>query len=156
MIEIERKFLVRPDVRLPKSSSNYYQVQGYLPTKKGITVRVRINTSKRERKAFLTIKGPKKGIARLEIERQIELLEAEALLLLCGRTVHKVRHEIPYDGHIWEVDVFQTANKGLVVAEVELSTTTERVNIPPWVGREVSGVKKYSCSNLAKRPYREW
>jgi adenylate cyclase len=34
--------------------------------------------------------------------------------------IAKTRHEVPYEGAVWHADVFEGANTGLVVAEVEL------------------------------------
>lgn len=150
--EIERKFLVRDDVLLPAGKEEL-MVQGYLPTKDGVTVRVRVTN----KKAYLTIKGPTKGITRDEYEYTIPMPEAEELLKrYCWKSLVKVRRRISIGKHVWEVDTFKGDNAGLVTAEVELSSGKEKVKIPSWIGKEVTGHSKYSSAHLAENPYRTW
>ena len=47
-------------------------------------------------------------------------------------------------------------NEGLVVAEVELASEEERVELPAWIGREVTGEKRFYNSHLREHPYKEW
>ena len=62
---------------------------------------------------------------------------------------------MPAAGHVWELDVFAGDNEGLV-AEVELSSADETVDLPAWAGAEVSDDDRYYNVNLAARPYRTW
>jgi len=39
--------------------------------------------------------------------------------------IDKIRYEIELGKHIIEVDVFEGANKGLILAEIELQSETE-------------------------------
>jgi adenylate cyclase len=55
---------------------------------------------------------------------------------------------------MWEVDVFEGENAGLVIAEIELEHEQQAFARPPWVGREVTHEERYSNSRLAQRPYR--
>jgi adenylate cyclase len=48
------------------------------------------------------------------------------------------------------------ANQGLVVAEVELTSPDQAVDLPDWVGREVSHDPRYHNSNLARHPFTQW
>ena len=68
----------------------------------------------------------------------------------------KTRYLIRNDKHIWEIDVFYGDNEGLILAEVELSSENEELNIPFWVKEEVSSDDKYFNSNLLKYPYKDW
>lgn len=154
--EVERKFLVDGDF-LPDVVSSTMFVQGYICADPGHTVRVRIAGDR----AFLTIKGPGEcgGVSRYEWEKEISVGEAEELLALCGPVViRKVRHLVPSsDGvHTWEVDVFEGDNEGLVVAEIELGCVDEAFPRPSWLGKEVSGDRRYYNSELLKRPFRTW
>lgn len=152
--EIERKFLVKGDFSQQVISSQRI-VQGYICSQPGRTVRVRI----RGEKGFLTIKGAsdEKGLSRYEFEQEIPLSDAEELLKLCEPgTIDKVRHLIPIEQHIWEVDVFHGANEGLVLAEIELSSEDEPFKLPEWLGVEVSGDRRYYNSMLTKNPYSHW
>jgi CYTH domain-containing protein len=151
--EIERKFLLRND-SWRVGSSGMRLCQGYLSTRKERTVRVRIAGDR----AFLTIKGLTKGITRSEFEYEIPLTDAEIILdELCERPfIEKIRHRIEHAGFIWEVDEFMGANAGLIVAEVELEETNQPIDLPCWVGEEVSHDQRYSNANLVKHPYSRW
>ena len=61
-----------------------------------------------------------------------------------------------YGDHLWEVDVFDGANAGLVIAEIELAREDEVFAVPEWLGAEVSGDPRYFNSRLAEHPYRSW
>ncbi|MFN0128837.1 MAG: CYTH domain-containing protein [Verrucomicrobiales bacterium] len=150
--EIERKFLVISDAWRGHAAGVFYR-QGYLSAGLGPTVRVRIAGSI----AFLTIKGPTIGISRLEFEYPVPLADAEQLLALCvGPLIEKNRFEILHAGRIWQVDEFLGDNAGLIVAEVELASATDEIDLPDWVGKEVSHDARYSNANLASNPFSQW
>lgn len=152
-VEIERKFLVVGDSWRALGVGVPYR-QGYLLSGGGITVRVRIAGDT----GYLTIKGTSSGISRAEFEYAIPLSDATEMLdTLCERPlIEKVRHRIPWQGLLWEVDEFAGANQGLIMAEVELSDPNQIVQLPDWIGEEVSNDPRYFNSYLAKHPYREW
>lgn len=150
--EIERKFLVTGDGWREDAEGTLYR-QGYLAKDKERTVRVRVAGTK----AYLTIKGCTKGTSRAEYEYEIPLQDAEELLDLCeGPLVEKTRHKIQHAGHTWEVDVFHGDNEGLIMAEVELKSEDEHVEMPNWAGKEVSDDPRYYNSTLSKKPYKTW
>ena len=152
-IEIERKFLIDPR-RCPLPDSGQTIRQGYIPTVTNTTVRIRVAGDA----AFLTIKGENRGPVRAEFEYPIPRDEAEQMLdSLCGgRLIEKTRYLIDHAGHRWEVDVFDGDNRGLCVAEVELESEHERVELPEWVTEEVTGDPDYHNASLVKHPYRDW
>lgn len=152
-LEIERKYLI--DFEKIGTLENGIRIkQGYLSTNKDAVVRVRVKNDK----AYLTIKGSSSGISRLEYEYEIPLNEANEMLeKLCQKPViDKTRYIINHENHIWEVDVFYADNEGLVVAEVELSSEDEHINLPSWVKEEVSHDDRYFNSNLMKHPFKDW
>ena len=150
-LEIERKFLVTGTAW--RSPDAQRLVQGYLSRDKARTVRVRIAGPL----AFLTIKGATSGASRAEFEYPIPLADAEALLGLCeGPLIDKIRHRVAFGGLLWEVDEFLGENAGLVVAEVELEREDQAVDLPPWVGEEVTHDPRYFNSNLASFPFSQW
>lgn len=57
---------------------------------------------------------------------------------------------------VWEVDEFAGDNQGLILAEVELSEEHQIVDLPDWIGEEVSGDPRYFNSYLAKNPFSRW
>ena len=155
MTEIERKFLVTSSAFLQQFKAQNRIVQGYLNSNPERTVRVRIKGNK----GFLTIKGKgnESGTTRFEWEKEIALVEAEALLQLCeSGIIDKIRYEIPLGKHTFEVDVFSGENQGLIIAEVELSSENEVFEHPNWLGKEVTGDKKYYNSYLSENPLCSW
>lgn len=153
-VEIERKYLVHQDQweQLEKPDGELYR-QGYLLTDPTKTIRVRQTSDK----GFLTIKGLSVGATRPEYEYEIPFVEAQELLDLFAITeLSKIRYTINIEGKVWEVDEFLGANKGLMVAEIELETEDENFSIPDWIDKEVTGEERYYNSNLTILPYRDW
>ena len=151
--EIERKFLVDRE-KLPPLENPHIITQGYVSGCLTATVRIRISNSE----AFLTLKGKSTGLTRSEFEYPIPLSDARQMLEeLCNTTViEKKRYLIPCKEHIWEVDVFEGNNQGLIVAEIELTNENETFAKPEWVIQEVSNDPKYRNSNLLVSPYNTW
>ena len=54
------------------------------------------------------------------------------------------------------MDIFKGANKGLIIAEVELKSESEKFNKPDWLGPEVTGFKKFYNANLSVNPFKGW
>ena len=143
-LEIERKYLIKS---MPTVERGERIVQGYLTFDP--TIRVRL---KGER-GRLTIKFRAEGLKRYEYEYEIPASDARELLDRCqGAPVEKTRYRL---GRI-ELDVFEGDNDGLIVAEIELASEDEKIELPSWLGREVTGLKRYLNSELAKRPYKDW
>lgn len=154
MQEIERKFLVK-NIDFLSNLKGFKIVQGYLSSDPERNVRIRIKGNQ----AFLTIKGisNNSGISRFEWEKEIEIEEAEELLKLClPGVIDKTRYEIPLGNHIFEVDVFEGENKGLIIAEIELDAENESFEKPDWLGQEVTGDVRYYNSYLVTQPFTNW
>jgi len=152
-MEIERKFLVRGDEWRQEAVGISYR-QGYIRTQGSATVRVRVAGET----GYLTLKGPSRGIVRSEFEYEIPLQDATELLdTLCDRPqIEKTRYRIRHKAHEWEIDEFEGDNAGLILAEVELSSPTEPIVLPDWVGQEVSDDPRYFNSSLAQAPFSQW
>ena len=154
-LEIERKFLVRNDDYKRQAFSSSRIQQGYICSGHGRTVRVRI----RDNRGYLTIKGPsgENGLSRYEFEKEITLDEAEHLMELCEPgCIDKTRYLIKSGVHTFEVDEFYGENEGLVMAEVELQSEDEPFVKPVFIGREVTGDRRYYNSHLLKHPFSTW
>lgn len=129
--------------------ARYHIIQGYISREKTGTVRIRITDDK----AFLTIKGkPAAGhFARYEWEKEIDVTEATELLQLCqGTIIDKTRWIVPAaeEGLKWEVDEFHGKHDGLVVAEIELLHEDQVVELPCFVGKEVTDDPRYYNANM--------
>ncbi len=153
--EIERKFLVTGEFK-SQAFAHSHILQGYISSGNGRTVRVRI----RDDKGWLTIKGPsnEEDLSRYEFETEIPLSDAEDLLLICEPgIIDKTRHLVKgADGHTWEVDEFYGENEGLLLAEIELRSEDEPFEKPSFIGREVTGDRRFYNSHMRKNPFRLW
>ncbi len=151
-VEIERKFLLidKPET---KPTHRHKIRQGYIAREGGNVVRIR----QKDDHYILSIKTPAKGIGRHEIEISVEAHEAEVLFAACAQPlIIKTREIYPMGDHIWEIDIFAGANKGLIVAEVELASEDEKITLPDWIGPEVTGFQKYYNANLSVNPFKNW
>ncbi|MBK8175410.1 MAG: CYTH domain-containing protein [Rhodospirillales bacterium] len=152
--EIERKFLVVDDSWRGGASAQRIR-QGYICSSPECAVRVRLAGPR----AFLTVKGGKSGSIRDEYEYAIPPDDADELLeRLCARPlIEKTRYTLPAsDGAEWIVDVFEGANAGLVVAEIELEHAQQQFTLPAWTGIEVTDEPRYLNANLSARPFASW
>ena len=145
-VEIERKFLVRDDGWRGLGQAVPIRL-GYLSATGAGSVRVR----RAGARAFLTVKGGR-GLVRAEYEYEIPADEADEMLdRLCQRPlIEKQRHFLTFAGHEWVVDEFDGPLRGLVLAEIELGRPDQRVELPSWLGREVTDDPRYQNANLAK------
>lgn len=147
-IETERKFLVTNSDYKKQYSSKEKITQAYLSKDPKRSVRIRLNN----RKGWITIKGEsdKKGLSRMEWEREIPLNTAKKLLKIClPNPINKIRYKIQLNNNITiEVDEFLGHNKGLVLAEIELISKDQSFEKPDWLGKEVTGIKKFYNSMM--------
>jgi CYTH domain-containing protein len=153
-VEIEKKFLLKDDSWRKQATTSMHYRQGYLSSQSGRVVRIRTV----EEKAYLTIKGKSVGAVRSEYEYEIPYEEAvEILSQVCEKPIiEKIRYKIMYQGLLWEIDEFEAENKGLVIAEVELEDEHQTINLPPWIGEEVTLQDKYYNASLIKNPFSAW
>lgn len=157
-IEIERKFLLKDDAWRQLVSETHLIKQGYLQSgleaSQQSSVRIRISN----KTANINIKSVDLTMVRQEFEYDIPLHDAEQMLAtLCGHVIiEKTRYYVPYQSHLWEIDVFDGANEGLQIAEIELTTTDEKFDRPAWIGDEVTDDERFYNIYLLKKPYKSW
>jgi len=151
--EIERKFLVKPR-KWSELGPGLKIRQGYLSIAIERTVRVRTYGDH----GYVTIKGKTSGISRDEYEYEIPFGDASEILdnLCIQPLIEKTRYRIPFKGHTFEVDEFTGANRGLTIAEVELKSADEKIELPDWIDHDVSDDPRYFNSNLAQKPFSTW
>lgn len=151
--EIERKFLTR-NSSWRRNARGIHCRQGYITRNIRRLVRVRVIG----RRAYLAVKGKKDNFARYEFEYPIPRGDADEMLdLICMKPlIEKTRYKVHYKGMTWEIDDFMGANEGLVVAEVELKTKDQKIDLPPWTGVEVTLDPRYYNFNLVRHPFSRW
>jgi len=146
--EIERKFLIAGEGWRNGVTGSTHFMQGYLSSDSKATVRVRTHD---DRTAAITLKSAVQGNVRNEYEYDIPIEDARELLDLAQpNVIAKTRHLVPFAGLIWEVDVFEGKHSGLLLAEVELDHPDQVVELPDWVGREVTDDDRYYNSSLSR------
>lgn len=153
-LEIERKFLVNGESWRAQVQRSQAMHQGYLAGEAGrASVRVRVEGEH----ARLNIKAAVVGRSRAEYDYEIPLSHAQEILeTLCVGRVQKTRHFIDQGELTWEIDEFEGANTGLLVAEIELPSEDYGFDTPGWLGREVTEEQRYYNHALSLRPYKEW
>ncbi len=147
-VEIERKFLLpEPPAEAAGAPSDRIE-QGYLAiSDDGVEVRIR-------RIGGRTVLTVKKGSGRRRLEEEVDIPGAtfDALWPLTeDRRVEKERFRLGGEGRGIELDVYDGALDGLVVAEIEFDSeqASEEFDPPPWLGREVTGDERYANQRLA-------
>jgi CYTH domain-containing protein len=103
----------------------------------------------------MQVKGKRRGPCGLKYEYPLALATAQQALrsLPEAQIIRKIRYAIRHhDGFAWSVDRFQGANEGVVLAEVELEQPDQPIELPSWVGEEVTFDQRYGNSRLARSP----
>jgi len=129
-IEIERKFLVIDDSWRQTAGEGMPIRQGYLVGEGLASVRVRLCGHQ----ANLNIKGRTLGVRRQEFEYPIPVADARILLeTLCAKPlIEKIRYPVWFEGHEWEVDVFEGAlgGEGSIRRSALLQYRTAQASLP--------------------------
>lgn len=154
-VEIERKFLVRNGSWHSPDLPFHHIRQGYLtPPGNPLSIRIRIVD---EQSAVITIKSTNAGLSRQEYEYPIPLDDAVALMASASGTVIEKTRFIRMEGDAsWEIDRFEGENAGLVIAEIELPREDAPIELPDWIGEEVSDEPRYGNAALSVEPFSGW
>lgn len=155
-LEIERKFLVHHDL-LPGLTDGERMIQGYLSKKPSVRFRIIGEMM------VMTVKEYISRGKRFELEtpaKKITIEEIEKLqfLAICPPII-KVRYKIHGEqGLIWELDVYQEENNGLITVDIELPDIETPIIFPVWVDKnqEITGDPRYSNFNLGSVPFSSW
>jgi len=145
-IEIERKFLLRSADILEGRTGKYF-LQAYL-AKGAVLTRVRVTDGK----AWLTLKGAAlNAMSRPEWEYEIPEADAREMARQAGAYgLEKTRFYIEYGGLTYEVDQYHGGLSGLYTVEVELESVNTSVDLPDWVGEELTGNRQWDNESLAR------
>ena len=58
--------------------------------------------------------------------------------------------------HTWEVDVFEGENEGLIMAEIELESEDDVIEKPAFIGKEVTGDRRFYNKHMLRYPFSLW
>ncbi len=152
--EIERKYLLRNAAWRDEAFDSRVLKQFYLSRPNHVSIRIRIID---DVSARLTIKSGQRGLTRDEFEYEIPVADAvEMIALRKGAVVEKTRYRARRGDAIWEIDAFAGENEGLVVAEIELDHEEQSIDLPEWIGAEVTGERRYYNASLSEHPFKQW
>ena len=152
-IEIERRFLVKNEDWRSKAIYSEDFSQAYLNSNTDEwTVRIRIIN---KNQAYLTLKSFFNGFTNYEFEYQVPIQDALELFNLSNTKITKTRYQLKIDEKDWVVDSFKGLNSSLTIAEIELDSESEKIQIPAWCKQEITGIKSLSNASLAKIPISE-
>lgn len=146
-VEIERKFLLASDAWRQLVQRSEYIRDGLIAARDGRKTRVRIIDDR----ATLTVKSKQVDGSRCEFEYAIPLADAEMMLACCGGdAVSKRRYYVPFGGLLWEIDEYEGLLGGVLLAEVELTAVDQPLEMPRWIGREVTADAAYRKINMLR------
>lgn len=152
-LEIEKKYLIFKD-KLPKLRGGILYIQGYLCLSPLIRFRIC------ENKVCLNVKKIKKNSPvreEWEFYNNLNDIEIKKLIRLSiKKPIQKIRYRVKHASLIWEIDVYQGENKGLITAELELPKKDYSILFPNWVDNkhEISNDQRYFNKNLGDCPYK--
>ena len=152
-LEIERRFLIKND-HWKKFIINKTSIeQGYLSYNlEDWIIRIRFNG-----KDFkIALKKHIQNFTNYEYEFSIPNSEGEKIMATLTNKIKKERFFLEVDNKNWIVDCFKDKNFPLEIAEIELNSEKEEVNLPPFVSREITGQTIYTNLNLTKHPFAKW
>ncbi|MBT5185422.1 MAG: CYTH domain-containing protein [Kordiimonadaceae bacterium] len=151
-LEIERKFLI---LNRPRSTPDQCHNirQGYIAREGGNSVRIR----QKNDRYILSIKTSHEGGGRNELEYEISSDEGEVLFQSINHDpIVKTREVYNIGDLVWELDIFEGANHGLMIAEIELDELHQEIELPDWVGPEVTELSKFYNGSLSTMPFNKW
>ena len=152
-LEIERRFLIKND-HWKKFIINKTSIeQGYLSYNlEDWIIRIRFNG-----KDFkIALKKHIQNFTNYEYEFSIPNSEGEKIMATLTNKIKKERFFLEVDNKNWIVDCFKDKNFPLEIAEIELNSEKEEVILPPFVSREITGLKIFTNLSLTKRPFSKW
>src|SRR5690606_31905987 len=90
-------------------------------------------------------------------EKEIDIQEAHQLMNLCEDfIIEKTRYEVIFQNQLFEIDVFEGKNDGVIIAEIELESENQNLIYPDWMGQEVTGAIRFYNGYLSQKPYDSW
>ena len=152
-LEIERRFLIKNDQWKDFITYKTFIEQGYLSHDlEDWIVRIRFNGKNFK----IALKKHIKSFTNYEYEYSIPHNEGEKIMSTLKNTIKKERFFLKIDRKDWIVDCFKDKNFPLEIAEIELTKEEEKVILPSFIAKEITGLKIYTNLNLTKRPFAKW
>ncbi len=152
-LEIERRFLLKNDQWKKYITHRTFIEQGYLSYDlNDWIIRIRFNGINFK----LGLKKHIKNFTNYEYEYSIPRSEGEKIMATLTNIIKKERFFLVVDQKNWIVDCFKDKNFPLEIAEIELTEEKEKVILPPFLSKEITGLQIYTNLNLTKHPFSKW
>ena len=152
-LEIERRFLIKNDEWKKFITHNTFIEQGYLSYDlKDWIIRIRFNGKNFK----IALKKHIKNFTNYEYEYSIPNSEGEKIMSTLTKTIKKERFFLEFDQRNWIVDCFKDKNFPLEIAEIELNKEKEKFFLPPFLSKEITGIKFFTNLSLTQYPFSEW
>ena len=153
VLEIEKRFLIKN-----KNWKNYIinhssLEQGYFNSDSdGWIIRVRSENEQYK----LTFKKHLYDSTSQEFEYEIPSSEGKIILSNLKNKVRKDRFYLKINQQDWIIDIFKDKNFPLEIAEIEVPSLKNKIELPSFLSKEITGMKKFSNFSLSKKPFGEW
>ncbi len=168
MVEIERKFVVEPDILFAHISSerweNFYPVTveaGYFNMVAEPDLGQARISLKDDKEFCFNAKGIRTGASRgeYEITKNVvgdELAAIKEFLSKIQRKIKRTRYHVDLEGNDWCIDFMEDVYEGMILAEVEVPDENYHIQIPQWIAKEITDDERLYMKSLAlARPYPE-
>jgi len=152
-LEIERRFLIENDNWKEFVIKKIFIEQGYLSNKLDDWI-IRMRSSDNNYK--IALKKHISSFTNFEFEYPIPHQDGALIMSNLSNTVKKERFLLEVEKKSWIIDCFKGNNYPLEIAEIELSSEEEDLNLPSFISKEITGLTNYSNFSLANKPFSEW
>ena len=152
-LEIERRFLIKNDNWKEFVTKKIFIEQGYLSKNLDDWI-IRIRSNNNDYKVAL--KKHIESFTNFEFEYSIPNQDGETIMTNLSNTIKKERFFLKIEKNSWIIDCFKGKNYPLEIAEIELSSEEEDLNLPSFISKEITGLTRYSNFSLANKPFSEW
>ncbi len=152
-LEIERRFLIKNNQWKNFVTHRTLIEQGYLSSNLEDWI-IRIRSNGKQFK--IALKKHIKGFTNYEFEYSIPFSDGEKIMSNLTNTIKKERFFLVFDHKNWIIDCFKDKNFPLEIAEIELNEEKEEINVPPFLSKEITGLKIFTNFNLTNYPFSKW
>jgi len=152
-LEIERRFLIKNDNWKKYITKKIFIEQGYLSKSLDDWI-IRIRFTGKDYK--IALKKHIESFTNFEFEYSIPLKDGEKIMSNLSNKIKKERFLLQFEKKSWIIDCFQENNYPLEIAEIELSSEEEELNLPSFISKEITGLTHYSNFSLAYKPFSRW
>ena len=151
--EIERRFLIKNDNWKKFITKKIYIEQGYLSKSLDDWI-IRIRFTGKDFK--IALKKHIESFTNFEFEYSIPQKDGKTIMSNISNTIKKERYFLEVEKNSWIIDCFKENNYPLQIAEIELSSEDEDLNLPSFISKEITGLTDYSNFSLTNKPFSEW